>query len=116
MAEQANVCLKNLDGTGIDVVRRLANGTIDLNMTIPGGQEDTILLPEPGVYLEIGTPGAPNGKNTQNCVFNVILNEDVVDWSAMDDYHWKMQMSDNSRPPEVPTEVNVEIGEEPPAP
>ena len=49
MAEQANVCLKNLDGTGIDVVRRLANGTIDLNMTIPGGQEDTILLPEPGV-------------------------------------------------------------------
>jgi hypothetical protein len=30
----------------------------------------------------------------------------------MDDYHWKMQISDNTRPPEVPTDVNVEVGSE----
>jgi hypothetical protein len=47
--------------------------------------------------------------DTQTCGFNVTLNEEVVAWSVMDDYHWKMQIANNTRPPEVPTDVNVEI-------
>jgi len=116
MAEQANVCVRNFSEKDIEVYRELADGTRDLNGTIAGGEEDTIFLPEPEVFLVISTPNAPNGPNTQNCWFNVTLNEDVVEWSIMDDYHWKMQISDNARPPEVPTDVNVEVGEEPPGP
>lgn len=116
MAEQVNVCLRNLDVKDIEVYREMPDGTRDLNGTIAGGEEDTRLLPEPGVVLVISTPDAPNGKNTQICPFNVKSNEEVVEWAAMDDYHWKMQVSDNARPPEVPTDVNVDVGEEPPAP
>lgn len=116
MAEQVNVCVKNLDAKEIEVYREMADGTRDLNGTIAGGEEDIIFLPEPGVFLVISTPDAPNGKNTQNCPFNVTLNNDVIEWSVMDDYHWKVQVSENARPPEVPTDVNVEISEEPPAP
>jgi hypothetical protein len=79
MAEQVNVCVKNLDVKDIEVYRELADGTRDLNWTIAGGDEGTILLPEPGVSLVISTPDAPNGVNTQTCGFNVTLNEDVVE-------------------------------------
>jgi hypothetical protein len=116
MAEQVNVCVKNVSGKDINVVRKLADGTTDLEKTIGGGEEDTTLLPEPEVFLVISTPDAPNGYTIQNCGFHVTLNDDVVELSKMDDYHWKVQISDNSRPPEVPTDVNIEIQEEPPVP
>jgi hypothetical protein len=116
MAEQVNVCVKNLDDKDIEVYRELADGTRDLNKAIAGGEEDTTLLPEPGVFLVISTPDAPNDKNTQICPFNVKSNEEVVEWAAMDDYHWKMQISDNTRSPEVPLDVNVEVSGDPPIP
>jgi hypothetical protein len=112
MADQVNVCVKNLDDKDIEVYRELWDDTRDLNRTIAGGEEEIWLLPEPGVFLVISTPNAPNGVNTQDCRFNVTLNEDVVEWCVMDDYHWKMQISDNTRPPEVPMDVNVEVGGE----
>ena len=110
MAEQVNVCVRNFSEKDIEVYRELADGTRDLNGTIVGGEEDTIFLPEPGVFLVISTPDAPNGLDTQTCRFYVTLNEDVVEWSAMDDHHWKMQISANPKPPEVPLDVNVEVG------
>jgi hypothetical protein len=116
MADQVNVCVKNVSDYDIEVYRKMADGTRDLNKTIAGGEEDVTLLPEPGVLLVMSTPNAPNGYNTQNCLFAVTLNEEVVEWSVMDNYHWKMQVSDNTRPPEVPTDVNVEISGPPPAP
>lgn len=116
MAEQVNVCLKNVSDYDIEVYREMADGTRDLNGTIASGEEDTRLLPEPGVFLVIGTPNAPTGYNTQNCEFNVTLNDDMVEWAPVDDYHWKMQIAANARPPEVPTDVNVDIGGPPPAP
>lgn len=116
MAEQVNVCVKNGSDKDIEVYREMPDGTRDLNGTIAGGEEDTRLLPEPGVFLVISTPDAPNGMDTQTCPFYVTLDEDVVEWSVMDDYHWKMQIADNRKPPEVPLDVNVEVGGEPPAP
>ncbi|MGD2086939.1 MAG: hypothetical protein PVH61_12220 [Candidatus Aminicenantes bacterium] len=116
MAEQANVCVKNLSNKDIEVYREMWDGNRDLNRTIPGGDDDTIFLPEPGVFLVISTPNAPNGPNTQTCWFKVTFNEELVEWWVMDDYHWKMQITDNTRPPEVPTNVNVEVGGEPLAP
>jgi hypothetical protein len=117
MAEQVNVCVRNLDANyDIEVYRELADGTRDLSRTIASGDEDTIFLPEPGVFLVMSTPNAPNGVDTQTCTFDVTLNEEVVEWWVMDDYHWKMQVSENARPPEVPTDVNVEIGGPPPEP
>jgi hypothetical protein len=116
MAEQVNVCVRNCSDKDIGVYREMADGTRDLNWTIPGGEDDSILLPEPGVFLVISTPDAPNGPNTLNCWFNVTFNEELVEWEVMDDYHWKMQIADNTRPPEVPTDVNVEVGGLPTAP
>jgi len=116
MADQVNVCVKNLSVEDIQVYRELADGTRDLNRAIAAGEEDIWLLPEPGVFLVMSTPNAPNGYNTQNCTLNVTLNEDVVYWVVMDDYHWKMKIADNARPPEVPTDVNVNISGPPPAP
>jgi hypothetical protein len=116
MAEQVNVCVKNVSDNDIEVYREMADGSRDLNGTIAGGEEDTRLLPEPGVFLVISTPDAPNGYTIQNCGLNVTLNEDMVEWEVMDDYHWKMQIADNARPPEVPTDVNVNISGPPPAP
>jgi hypothetical protein len=116
MAEQVNVCVKNVseENEDIQVYREMPDGTRDLNRTIAPGEEDIWLLPELGVFLVISTPDAPNGRNTQTCGFYVTLNEDVVEWSAMDDYYWKMQISDNTRPPEVPLDVNVNVGGPPP--
>ncbi len=116
MAQQVNVCVKNGSDKDIEVYREMSDGTRDLNVTIAGGEEDIIFLPEPGVFLVISTPNAPNGIDTQTCPFYVTLNEDVVEWSAMDDHHWKMQISDNSKPPEVPLDVNVDVGGPPPTP
>jgi hypothetical protein len=118
MADQVNVCVKNssVEEEDIQVYREMADGTRDLNRTIPRGTEETILLPEPGVFLVISTPNAPNGRHTQDCGFYVTLNEDVVEWTIMDNYHWKMQISDNTRSPEVPLDVNVDVGGPPPAP
>jgi hypothetical protein len=116
MAEQVDVCVKNLSVNDIEVYREMADGSRDLNGTIAGGEEDTRLLPDPEVFLVISTPDVPDGGTTQNCSFNVTLNEEVVEWSVMDDYHWKVQVSENTRPPEAPTTVNVDIGGPPPAP
>ena len=113
MAEQVNVCVLNNSNKDIEAVRELEDGTRDLNMTIAPQEEDTILLPEPGSILIIGTP---NGIDTQNCPFNIVLNEEVVYWEAMDDYHWKVQIADNTSSPGVPTDVKVEISGPPPAP
>jgi hypothetical protein len=65
MADQVNVCVKNLSNMDIEVYRELADGSCDLNKNIAGGDEDTTLLPEPGVFLVISTPNAPNGMDTQ---------------------------------------------------
>ena len=116
MAEQVNVCVKNSTEKDIEVYRELADGTHDLNSTIHSGEEDTKLLPEPGVFLVVSTPNTHSWYNTQNCDLDVTLNEEVVKWSVMDDYHWKMQISDNTRSPEVPLDVNVEVSGDPPTP
>jgi hypothetical protein len=113
MAEQVNVCVLNNSDKDIEVVRELPDGTRDLYGTIGCEEEDTILLPELGALLIISTP---NGMDTQTCPFNVVLNEDVVYWDAMDDYHWKVQIADNTRPPGIPKDVKVEISGPPPAP
>lgn len=113
MVEQANVCVKNfLLGKEIQVVRKLADGSQDLNKTIAYGNEDTTLLPEPGVFLLISPVG---GVDTGTCPFNVRFNDHLVSYEALDG-HWKVQLTANEDEPEVPTDVNIEIGEEPPNP
>jgi len=63
MAEQVNVCVKNVseENEDIQVYREMPDGTRDLNRTIAPGEEDIWLLPELGVFLVISTPDAPNG-------------------------------------------------------
>ena len=63
---------------------------------------------KPGMKLII-TPGS--GVDFGTCWLNVTRNVDLVSWEVMED-HWEMQIVDNTAPPEVPVDVNVEVGGE----
>jgi len=113
MVEQANVCVKNLfNNEDIETFREHADGTRDLSITIAAGSYEAVLLPGPGVFLIINPPMEVD---ISSCHFNVTKNEHLVSWEQMDD-HWRMQMAANDDDPEVPTDVNVEVGGTTPAP
>ena len=96
MAEQVNVYVKNLClNEDIEVCREHADGAREPSITIAAESDETVLLPEPGVFLII-TP--PNGMDTGTCLFDVTFNAHLVSWEAMD-YHWKMQIAANEYNP-----------------
>jgi hypothetical protein len=116
MLEQLNVYIKNtFQGAwegNIQVFRELPDGTRDMNITIAPDEEANILLPEPGVFLII-TP--PSQADITTSPFMVTKHEELVIWETIDDY-WKVQMAEVEAPPEVPTDVNINVGGPPPTP
>ena len=111
MADQVNVYVKNVSQTvDHEVFREHGDGTREPGTSISPQNEDTILLPEPGVFLIIKPP---QEHDFNFFMLNVTKNDDLVSWEKLDG-HWKMQISDNTRAPEVPLDVNVEIGGDPP--
>ena len=116
MAEQVDVYVKNVF-TGywagdIRAKRKLPGGSIDIDVAIAPGNEEKILLPEPGVLVVITPPGT---LDPEICPFAVTKNEELVEWEALSD-QWTVHISDNDAVPEVPLDVNVEVGGPPPAP
>jgi len=111
MADQVNVCVRNVSqSVDHEVFREHGDGTREPSISIPPQNEDTILLPEPGVFLIIKPP---QEHDFNFFTLTVTKNDDLVSSEKMDD-HWKMQITDNPNPPEVPLDVNVEIGGDPP--
>lgn len=114
MVEQADVFVKNIFPVGpynIRAVRKLANGTIDIDLTIAPQVEEKIPLPEPGV-LVVASP--PNGVPIEACWCTVRKGSDIVTWSRNGSTFEIQIMVPNNAIPEVPTTVNIEIGGDPP--
>lgn len=115
MAEQVDVCINNFfTSESIEVFREFPDGNAEpgSNVTVEAGSDGKVPLYEPGIKLII-TPG--DGVNFGTCFLNVTKNAHLVSWETVD-AHWEMQMSNNASPPEVPNDVNIDIGEPPPDP
>jgi len=112
MVEQADVYVKNVFPAGdIRAIRKLSNGTIDIDVTIVPEDEEKIPLPEPGVLVIVSPP---NGVVFEECWCDVKKGNDIVTYSR-NGTTWEIQiMVPNSAVPEVPTTVNIEVGGPPP--
>jgi hypothetical protein len=108
MADRADVILKNSFGETIYVVRKLPDGTIDLNTMVASGSEEQIHLPSPEVLMQIS---APEGIDTKDHLFNVKSDVDLAVSHSRTDSFWTLQIVSNELPPDTPTTVNVNIGE-----
>jgi hypothetical protein len=116
MVEQADVYVKNIFPSDppppdIRVVRKLTNGTIDIDVTIVPGDEEKIPLPEPGVLVVVSPP---SGVILEEYWCYVAKGNDIVTCTR-NGSTWEIQiMVPNSAVPEVPTTVNIEVGGPPP--
>jgi len=107
MVDKADVYVQNSFTNEIHAVRYCLPGdTSDLDIAISSGGEESVHIVRTESYLVITLP---EGVYTTDCQFSV-SNEDLLSWSTMDDY-WRIEIKNNSLPPEAPTTVNVEISD-----
>ena len=113
MANRADVNVKNCftDNVDLNVVRKLSDGSTDLNSTITDGNEEQIHLPSTDVSLVVT---APNGFEIKNCPVHVKSDVDLDISKSRTDSNWTFQIVPNTLPPDIPTTVNVEIGPDEP--
>jgi hypothetical protein len=110
MADQANVYVKNKLTDPIGAIRYcLPGGGDDLDISIASENEEMIFLVRSQTYLVIKLPA---GVYTTDCPFWV-SNEELLSWSTMDD-RWTVEIKSNELGANVPTDVNVYVGEEGP--
>ncbi len=110
MADQADVYVKNRFTGDVRVIRYLSSGVSDLEITISPGNEEKVLLTGTDVYLVIKPPA---GKDLKLCFITVRSDVDLSVPGSRTDSLWKVQILPNSLPPEVPTTVNIEAGDQP---
>ena len=111
MADQADVYVKNNFTGTIDAVRYLGSGASDLEITIPSGSEERILLSGTDTYIVIK---APTGVDTKFHWGKLKADLDMTMTFSRTDSTWKVQIVPNSLPPEVPTTVNIRLGDDEP--
>ncbi|MCP5104346.1 MAG: hypothetical protein GY950_13240 [bacterium] len=108
MADRADVNVKNVLADDINVIRKLPDGSSDINAVIANGNEEQIHLPGPEVSLQIN---APVGMDTNTCPLKVISDVDLAVSHSRTSALWTMRIESNELPPETPTTVNVTVGE-----
>jgi len=111
MAEQADVYVKNKFSGDITVIRKLPDGSSDLNITITYGNTEQVYLAGTDVSLVIQ---APEGVDTKDYPLVVRTGLDLAVSHSRTDSNWRIRIEPNDLPPEVPTTVNVEAGADPP--
>lgn len=111
MADRADVYIKNVLTDDIHVIRRLPDGSSDLDVTIATGNEEMVHLPGPEVSLLIN---APEGLDTKDCPFKVKSGVDLAVSCSRTDSNWGMNIVPNELPPEVPLTVNITVGTDAP--
>lgn len=113
MANNASVNVENVfsDSVTINVQRMLQDGSVDLNVTIPQNEARQINLPNTDVKLVIA---APQGMDLCNCNLKVQTDVDLDNNYSRTDGTWTLQIIPNNLPPDVPTTVNVTVGQEDP--
>jgi hypothetical protein len=111
MADRADVYIKNVLVDDINVIRKLPDGSSDLEITIATGNEEMVHLPGPEVSLAIN---APEGVDTKDCPFIVKSGVDLAVSCSRTDSNWGMNIVPNELPPEVPLTVNITVGTDAP--
>ncbi len=115
MANRADVYVKNkLTGSiqgNINVIRKLPDGSSDLDVTITYGNEEMVHLSTPDVSLLIY---APQGVDTRDCPVKVKSDVDLAVACSRTDSNWTMNIVPNELGPITPTTVNVDLGEDEP--
>ena len=111
MADQADVFVKNTFPEGsVHVIRYLSDGSSDLEVTIDSGGEEKIYLGGTDVHLIINAPG---GVDTKERLAKVRSDLDLAVSYSRTNSNWKVQVTPNSSLAEVPTTVNISIGDQP---
>ena len=113
MANNADVTVKNVfsDNVTVNVKRRLQDGTIDQEVNIAQNEAEQVHLPSPEVALVITVPG---GMDLRDCLLKVKTDVDVENIHSMTDGNWTLKIIPNDLPPEVPTTMNVSVGQDEP--
>ena len=111
MAEQTDVYVKNNLNGDISVFRMLPDGNSDLSITITNGDSEQVYLAGTDVSLVIH---APEGVDIKDYPLGVRTGLDLAVSHSRTDSRWTIQIVPNDLPPEVPTTVNVNVGENPP--
>ena len=112
MAEQVHVHVYNdLTDHTIGAIRyNIVDGQSHPEPEVPItiGDKETVLLVREQTSLTIKLP---NGVFTADCLFRVEEEkEEMLLWSTMDD-HWTIEINLNQLPSNVPTTVNVNVGD-----
>ena len=107
MIEQADFLVTNSFDVAVQVSRKLADGSIDLNVSVDPGKEERVPIQGTDVSLVIE---APAGVDIKECFLKSKAEVDLALLYSMTDPHWKINIAPNDLEPEAPTTVNVNIG------
>ena len=110
MADQADVLVKNqFPAQSVNVRRQLvSDGTTDYETVLSGDTQEQIVLPGPETAMLIQ---APNGLDLKDCQIKLDCALDVEVTVSRTNSNWRMRIIPNDIPPEVPTTINVSIGD-----
>ena len=109
MIEQADFYVNNSFDTAVQVSRKLADGSTDLNVSVDAGNTEKVPLQGTDVSLVIG---APAGFDIKECFLRSRAEVDLAVLVSRTDSHWKINIVPNDLEPEAPTTVNVNVGED----
>lgn len=107
MANRADAYVKNVLTGNINVMRKLPDGTIDLEVSVAPGIEEMVPLPSPEISLVVN---APSGMDIKYCRMNVKSDVDLAVACSRTNSNWAMNIIPNDLPPDIPTTLNVEVG------
>ncbi len=110
MADRADVNVKNVLADEINVIRQLPDGSSDVKTVIAGRNDEQVHLPGPEVALLIK---APVGMDIKECPIKVKSDVDLTVSHSRTNASWLIKILPNELPLDVPTTVNVNIGEDP---
>lgn len=111
MADEAQVIVKNTLETGtIEAVRKFPDGTQDDPVSIDVNATGTIVLigPEQSLFI---TP--PAGRTVNE--LRILVKPSSIELAVSEHpENWELNIVPNTKKPEVPTTVNVEVGADEP--
>jgi hypothetical protein len=111
MASQADVTLKNEFPRGTIRVFRKIDRHTDLEYAVESGSYHRIPLMGPESSLIIQ---APEGKDTKYSIIKMRSDVDVMLQNTRTNAQWEISIIPNHLPPDVPTIINISVGEEEP--
>jgi hypothetical protein len=111
MADRADFYVRNVLADDINVIRKLPDGSIDLETDIASGDEEMIPLQGTDVSLIIN---APEGMDIKDCPVKVKSDVDLDVSCSRTDSNWNVKIVPNDLPPDTPTSVNMTMGDDGP--